>query len=191
MSSLLKIVVCLAGPYKDVIKLAHMAKNNGWDVQILLTSNAAKAFKDEKLIGPLETVTGNPVAYELEPRDRKASSPKLARHAAIVALASLNTISKLAMGMCDNYATTAVQGLVGEKNNGKKGVAIALCPFVNTNLAAHPMFEPNIAALKRQLVHVVDRVPHESGGDTDCTQLWADALGAVELELGKPSSDAK
>ena len=183
MSSLLKIVVCLAGPYKDVIKFANMAKNNGWDVQVVLTSNAAKAFKHEKLIDPLETVTGNPVLYEwqLEPRDPKESglSP-IARHAAIVALASLNTISKLAMGMCDNYATTLVQGLVGQKNNGKTGVAIALCPFVNTNLAAHPMFQPNIAALKRQLVHVVDRAPHESGADTDCTQLWADALEAVE-----------
>jgi phosphopantothenoylcysteine synthetase/decarboxylase len=184
MSSLLKIVVCLAGPYKDVIKLANMAKNNGWDVQVLLTLNAAKAFKHEKLIGPLERVTGNPVLYEwqLDPRDRKESSlsPMLARHAAIVALASLNTISKLAMGMCDNYATTAVQGLVGEKNNGKAGVAVALCPFVNANLAAHPMFQPNIAALKRQLVHVVDRVPHDSGADTDCTKLWADALEAIE-----------
>lgn len=181
MSSLLKIVVCLAGPYKDVIKLANLAKSNGWDVQVLLTLNAAKAFKHEELIGPLETVTGNPVLYEwqLEPRDRKESG-LLARHAAIVALASLNTISKLAMGMCDNYATTAVQGLVGEKNNGKTGVAIALCPFVNTNLAAHPMFQPNIAALKRQLVHIVDRDPHGSGTDTDCAQLWADALEAVE-----------
>lgn len=184
MSWLLKIVVYLAGPYKDVIKLANMAKNNGWDVQVLLTLNAAEAFKHERLIGPLETVTGNPVLYEwqLEPRDRKESGllPMLARHAAIVALASLNTISKLAMGMCDNYATTAVQGLVGEKNNGMAGVAVALCPFVNTNLAAHPMFQPNIAALKRQLVHVVDRDPHESDADTDCTKLSADALEAVE-----------
>ncbi|KUP98247.1 flavoprotein [Thermobifida cellulosilytica] len=138
----LYVVVCAAGPARDVGILVGMAQEEGWTVQVIATP-AAVGFIDVKA---LEQQTGRPVRHT----HRKPGQPRSPKaDAIVVAPATFNTINKLANGIADNYALDVVNEAIG------LGVPIVVLPFVNSAYGKRAPFRKNIDLLRREGVSVV------------------------------------
>lgn len=139
----LYIAACAAPPARDVERLIRAAQADGWDVCVLATPSATR-FLD---LPALENLTGHPVrsTYK-DPSEPDALPPP---DAVIVAPATVNTVNKWALGICD----TLVLGVLVE-GVGKKLPVVAL-PFTNYAHAAHPAFEDSITKLRSWGVSVL------------------------------------
>lgn len=102
----------------------------------------------------------------------------------IVGGASANTINKLAAGISDNVALGVLNEAIG------LGLPLAILPFVNTALAAHPAFKRSVGELRDAGVEVLlgngGFVPNPPGqGDQGLPHYpWEAALRTVERLLG-------
>ncbi|SNT59750.1 Flavoprotein [Actinomadura meyerae] len=170
----LYVIVCAAGPARDVGKLVTLAHQRGWDVQIIATP-AALDFIDAQA---LDAQTGRPVRSEYrkpgEPRSPKAD-------AIIVAPATYNTINKWANGISDTYAL----GILAEAP--ALGIPVIVLPFVNTALASRTAFQSSINTLRRESVRILiggpgEFKPHAPGsGDNRLNNFpWSLALDKAE-----------
>ncbi|MFG2006643.1 flavoprotein [Spirillospora sp. NPDC048911] len=171
---ILYVIVCGAGPAPHVDRLITLAHGRGWGVCVVPTPAAAD-FVDP---AALETLTGHPVRSRYR---RPGESRRLPQaDAIIVAPATHNTINKWAHGIADNYALGLLAELV------PLGVVTAVLPFVNSALAANPVFERSLDELRAMGVQVLfgpgEFEPHPPG--TGGTRLdgcpWKSALDAVE-----------
>jgi phosphopantothenoylcysteine synthetase/decarboxylase len=139
----LYIIACAAPPAADVGKLVQAAKREGWDTCALTTPSALRFVNQLAL----EELTG----HEVRSQYKEPGTPDLLPppDAIIVAPATVNTINKWALGICDTLALgLLVEGI------GKKLPIVAL-PFTNHAHAAHPAFAESISKLRSWGVQVL------------------------------------
>jgi len=174
MRHVLYVITCAAPPARDVERIIRAAQQDGWDVCLLATPSATR-FLDSPA---LEQLTGHPVrsSYKAPGEPDVLPDPD----AVIVAPATVNTINKWALGICDTLALgILVEGI------GKKLPIVAL-PFTNRAHAAHPAFEQSIAKLRSWGVRVLygpDVYPlHEpgTGGEHLDAFPWEMTLQALD-----------
>ncbi|KAB2339225.1 flavoprotein [Actinomadura rudentiformis] len=171
---ILYVIVCGAGPAPQVDRLVRSAHGRGWGVCVVPTP-AAVDFVD---VAMLEALTGYPVHSRYRRPGESGRLPKA--DAIIVAPATYNTINKWTHGIADNYALGLLAELV------PLGVRTAVLPFVNSALAANPVFMRSIGELRAMGVRVLfgpgEFEPHPPG--TGGTRLdaypWESVLDAVE-----------
>ena len=174
----LYIIVCAAGPAPRVGTLVSQAQDRGWDVQVITTPNG-REFID---VPALEAQTGHAVRSDYrKPGDGTRSAPQA--DAIIVAPATYNTINKWALGISDTYALGILAEAIG------LGIPVAVLPFVNAALAAHPAYHRNVAELRAAGVTILHGKgygpePHAPGTGSALldTFPWHLALDAVETE---------
>lgn len=169
----LYVVTCATLAARDIGKLVGLAQDAGWRVCVIATPMATR-FIDQPA---LETQTG----YQVRSDYKQPGMPDVlpAATAMIVGGASANTINKLAAGISDNLALGLLNEAVG------LGLPLAILPFVNTALAAHPAFNRSVRYLRDAGVDVLlgddGFVPHPPNeGNTKLpTYPWVTALRAV------------
>ena len=144
MSRTLYAVVCGAGPAAQVGRLITYAQGRGWSVQILATSAAVEHFLD---LGSLEQITGRPVRTGY--RTAGGPSSLTQADAVVVAPATYNTVNKWAAGISDTYVLSILAELTGLR------LPVAALPFVNTALAANPVFGRSVSSLREAGVNVL------------------------------------
>jgi hypothetical protein len=165
----LYIVTCGAAPAEQVDRAVRQAWARHWSVQVVPTATAVAHFVD---VPALERLIGHPVrtTYQM------SGEPLPPADAVIVAPATYNTINKWAAGISDTFALSLLAELTG------LGTPIAVLPFVNTALAANPVYNRSLTQLRAAGVHVVESEPHPPR--TAHTRLdtypWHLALDAVE-----------
>ncbi|GAB3452382.1 flavoprotein [Actinophytocola sediminis] len=174
---MLYVITCGTLAARDVGKLVDLAHEDGWTVCVVATPMATR-FIDQ---AALEARTGYPVRSDY----RQPGTPDVLPQpdALVVGGASANTINKLAAGICDNLALGLVSEAIG------LGTPLAILPFVNTALAAHPAFARSVRALREADVEVLlgegGFVPNPPGEGVRQlpTYPWAAALHAVAQRL--------
>ncbi|GLX98002.1 flavoprotein [Herbidospora sp. NBRC 101105] len=133
----LYVIVCAAGPVRDLPELIAEARSRSWTVQIVATPKAVD-FIDE---ADLERRTGRKVRVNY----RHPSEPKPPRADAILVYpATFNTVNKFALGITDTYAL----GLLAEAPG--LGIPVTLVPFVNDALAGRAPYRAAVAALEEE-----------------------------------------
>lgn len=132
----LYIIVCGAPVARNVGRLVSLAQSDGWDVCVITTPDGRK-FID---VPALAAQTGHPVrSLYKNPGDPDVLA---APDAMVVAPATVNTISKWALGIADTLALgLLVEGL-------GKGLPIVAMPFTNAAMAAHPAFREAVGRLR-------------------------------------------
>jgi phosphopantothenoylcysteine synthetase/decarboxylase len=178
----LYLVVCGAGPAREVGTLVAAAQANGWQVHLIATP-AGREFLD---VAALESQTGQPVssAYRDPDQPRRSAPPA---DAIIVAPATYNTINKLAHGLADNYALGLLAECIG------LDVPVVIVPFINTALARRAPLQAAVAALRDEGVRVLlgpggfEPHPPGDGGSRIATFPWTQALAeaAAAAAAGK------
>ncbi|MBN1174076.1 MAG: flavoprotein [Micromonosporaceae bacterium] len=171
----LSIIVCGAGPARDVGALVALAQAAGWRAYLTATP-AGLPFLD---CPALEQQTGYPVRHaHRAPGEPRRSRPHA--DAVIVAPATANTICKLAAGIADTYALDILSECVGA------GVPVIVLPFINTALAARRPLRLAVEDLRAEGIQVLLGTggfePHQPGsGDEQITAFgWGPALDVAE-----------
>jgi phosphopantothenoylcysteine synthetase/decarboxylase len=161
----LYVVVCASGVADGVGELITAAHAEGWQVGVIATPNAL-GFLDREAI---ETQTGYPIRSAWRTPD--SSRPMPTADAIAVVSATFNTINKWAAGLADTLAL----GILCEAYG--LGIPVALQPYVNSALAAHPAYAESLARLRSMGVLIGDCVPHKpkSGGGRD-SYSWTHVL---------------
>lgn len=135
-----KILIGITGgiaAYK-ICDLIRMYKRQGADVKVVVTPNALNFVTKVTL----QTLSQNPVAVEqFDVEEYKPEHISLADDADIFVIApcSANTISKLAMGICDNLLTSIACAI-------KKPILLA--PAMNCNMWENKIIQENISKLE-------------------------------------------
>ncbi|MDR3186612.1 MAG: bifunctional phosphopantothenoylcysteine decarboxylase/phosphopantothenate--cysteine ligase CoaBC [Christensenellaceae bacterium] len=121
------VIVCVSGgiaAYKSCELVSRLVKS-GYKVKVIMTKNATE------FVAPLtfETLSGNKVVFDMFDKNREfeiehISYAKLA-DAFVVAPATANVISKLALGITDDMLTTAISATKAP---------VIICPAMNTNM---------------------------------------------------------
>ena len=133
--------------YKS-LELVRLMKRAGWNVTAVMTRSA------RKFVGPesFRSLTGNPVALDLFPKERPPSDQSKITHVdlassadiVVIAPATANIIGKLASGIADDLLSTILlavpQALV---RSGR----VLFAPAMNMNMWSHPSVTANVARL--------------------------------------------
>jgi phosphopantothenoylcysteine synthetase/decarboxylase len=143
MTRVLYVIACAAPPARQVIRLIEPAQKAGWDVCVLVTPSATK-FVDA---AALEKLTAHPVRCDYKEPGEPDVLPE--PDAIIVAPATVNTINKWALGICDTLALGILVEAIG------KNLPIVVLPFTNRAHAAHPAFDESIRKLRSWGVRVL------------------------------------
>jgi hypothetical protein len=139
----LYVIACGAPPAGDVEVVVRLAQASEWTVCVIGTP-AARAWLD---VGALEALTGYPVRVEhRRPGELDVLPPP---SAIVVAPATFNTVNKWAAGISDTLALGLLNEALG------KGLPVVAMPFLNTDLAVHPVFEQSIERLRSWGVRVL------------------------------------
>lgn len=141
--SVLYIVVCAAGPAREVGRLIDAAQDRGFDACLIATPAAYQWLDVPAMIER----THHPVRVSHRMPGEPDALPK--PDAFCVAPATFNTVNKLASGITDNLAL----GLLNE--NIGLGTPIAILPYVNAAYARHPAWGPNVDRLRNAGVTVL------------------------------------
>lgn len=176
----LQIVVCGAGPAADVTRLITTATKQSWTTAVTATPSALDFIGAEAI----ERLTGHPIRSTYQSSDQPHRSlPKA--DALIIAPATYNSVNKIALGIADNYALTAVAELIGRQ------VPTVVLPFVNAALAARAPFQRAVADLRNERVKVLLGIddgwePHPAGSGSSHQRAfpWAAALEAATRMAG-------
>jgi phosphopantothenoylcysteine synthetase/decarboxylase len=170
----LYVIACAAPPTRDVGQLVSLAKGREWDTCVL-TTPSGRRFAD---VPALEQATGHPVRSDYkDPGDPDVLPDP---DAIIVAPATVNTINKWALGICDTLALGILVEAIGKR------LPLVALPFTNRAHAAHPAFGENVAKLRSWGVTVLfgpDIYPlHEPGTGSRYLHLfpWATTIEAIE-----------
>lgn len=143
MPRVLYLIACAAPPAQNIDRMIRLAHDDQRDVCLLATPSATK-FLDTQAMARL---TGHPVRSQYKEPGAPDALPE--PDAIILAPATVNTINKWALGICDNLAL----GILVE-SIGKKLPTVAL-PFTNYAHAAHPAFAESIVKLRSWGVRVL------------------------------------
>ncbi|MEU8942572.1 flavoprotein [Streptomyces goshikiensis] len=153
----LYVVVCAAGIAGDVRKLITAAQEQRWEVGVVATPQGLP-FLDTHAI---EAQTGIPIRSAWRaPSESRSFAPA---DAIAVAPATFNTVNKWAAGFADNLALSILCEAPG------MDIPIAVLPYVNTALAAHPAYRRSLAELREMGVLLGSYEPHrpKAGGGAD------------------------
>lgn len=173
----LYVITCGTLAARDVGKLVDLAQDDGWTVCVIATPMATR-FIDQ---AALEAQTGYPVRSDYKQPGTPDALPTAS--AMIVGGASANTINKLAAGISDNLALGLLNEAIG------LGLPLAILPFVNTALAAHPAFKRSTRELREAGIEVLlgdgGFVPNPpgQGEQTLPGYPWELALRVVEKRM--------
>jgi phosphopantothenoylcysteine synthetase/decarboxylase len=135
VSNLCTFVVCGAPLASRAVDIAAELLDAGWRVQVL-TTPAAGQWVDEEAIAD---VIGQGSRKELRSPDQPKSRERAS--AIVVAPMTFNSIGKLAAGIADTLAHSAMCEALGE------GIPFVAVPMVNQYLAAHPAFNSHVHRL--------------------------------------------
>lgn len=134
--NVLYLVVSGASGAENTLARIEAEQQQGWEVCLVATEQALHWFDAEAA----EALTGHPIQSRMRNYGEPLFEPL--GDAVLVTPASLNTISKLAVGMADNMATGLVCEALG------RGVPITIEASVGESFAAHPAFEGHIELLR-------------------------------------------
>ncbi|MDO8055461.1 MAG: bifunctional phosphopantothenoylcysteine decarboxylase/phosphopantothenate--cysteine ligase CoaBC [Candidatus Hermodarchaeota archaeon] len=138
------IVICVTGSVAAVQspEIARLLMRHGADV-IAVFSEAAHTIIHPYL---MEWATGNPVIMELTGKIEHvalAGEHKDKADLILIAPATANTISKVAMGIDDTPVTSTVTTAFGS------GIPIIIVPAMHASMYKHPILGENITNLKK------------------------------------------
>lgn len=123
-------------------ELVRLLAKDGFSVKVMMTESAAK-FVSGLTFGEL---SGNPVYINMfDPRkEENIKHISLAQWAdiCVVAPASANTISKIALGLCDNLLTTVICALPSKTK-------VLLVPAMNECMWKNPVIAENVKKLEK------------------------------------------
>lgn len=139
MKNILIGITSSIAAYK-ICELVRMFKKSDYNVKVIMTPDA------KNFVTPLtlETLSSNPVFCEqFEPRN-KTEHISLCEWADVFIIAPLsaNTLSKMALGICDNLLTSVFCAYLGHKK------PIILAPAMNTGMWQNPFVQENLERLK-------------------------------------------
>lgn len=127
-------------PHEPVTDLVDLLQTRGWTVTVLSTPTGARFHDLEAIAG----LTGEPVRIEFR---RPGTGRSLPPPSLVLACPwSFNSTNRTALGLADTFAVALVCEMLG------RGVPTLIAPKAGTALAAHPAFDPHLAAL--------DALPH-------------------------------
>ncbi|MGI5501034.1 flavoprotein [Lentzea sp. CA-135723] len=135
--------------------LAEPAVQRGWQLAITFTPAVAPWFEAAGELDQLQALTDLPIRWE--PRMPSEPKPYRTPDAFIFAPASANSVAKLALGIGDNQALTALNEAIGVE-----GCKVVVQPHANADKRRHPMWETHVTTLTGAGVVVVSDVPPRS-----------------------------
>jgi phosphopantothenoylcysteine decarboxylase len=161
--NVLYLIVCAAPPARvATTQIVDAAQHAGWDVVVIATPAAV-----DWLPHGLAELTGHPVRTEIRGSDE--SKPEPLGDAVLVAPATFNTINKWAAGINDTLALGLLNEALG------RDVPVAVLPWLNSALRAHPVYDENVTRLSRAGVKVADTE------GIDVTQVASIASTALQM----------
>lgn len=177
MTAVIGVVASGAGGVEELReRLVEPLLARGFGVAVTLTPTAARWLADIGEVDRLEQVTGFPVRWQSRLPTEASEHPKISLY--IAAPASANTVAKLALGLADNQALTALCEGIGTP------IPIILFPRVNAAHARQPAWSRHLEDLRKAGVHLLygDDVwplfePREAPPDRDLP--WAKTLELV------------
>ncbi|MEK7570777.1 MAG: bifunctional phosphopantothenoylcysteine decarboxylase/phosphopantothenate--cysteine ligase CoaBC [Patescibacteria group bacterium] len=139
--------------YKTLDLIALLRKE-GHNVLVIMTQAATKMLPPKEL----EKASGNPVVYDMFPKDfqyKKVLASRSVDHIALADTADLmviapttaNTLAKLAHGIADNLLTTTALAVTAP---------IMLCPSMNVHMWENPAIQDNLFVLKKRSFHIIN-----------------------------------
>jgi len=130
-------------------EVAEPAVRRGWRLAVTLTPTAERWLDAAGELDRLRALTELPVRS----RSRLPSEPKPypMPDAFLFVPATANSLAKLALGVADNQALTALGEAVGAPN-----VPVVVRPQADENQRRHPAFETHLRTLREAGVHVAD-----------------------------------
>lgn len=178
MSPVVGLVTCAAGGLLTArTGFVEPALRRGWRVAVTATPTAARWLADGGESTRIEQVTGLPVRHR--PRRADEVSPHPPVDGYVVAPATANTVAKLALGVADNQALTAVGEALGDPRT-----PVVVFPRINAAHARHPAWSGHLSVLRTAGVELVggDLWPlHEPGSAPPDRDLpWAAILDRLE-----------
>jgi len=133
-------------------ELAEPAVRRGWRLAITLTPTVVPWFDEAGELDELQALTD--LAIRWKPRLPSQPKPYPTPDAFVFAPASANSTAKLALGISDNQALTALNEAIGVE--GRK---VVVMPQANADQRRHPMWETHITTLTNAGVVVTDVAP--------------------------------
>lgn len=170
--TVLYVVVCAAGPARDVQVLVNAAKDRGYTTAVLATPSAYEWLDIPKLTES----TGFPVRKQHRLPDDPEVLPK--PDCFIVAPATFNTINKLANGIADTMVLSYLNEHVGA------GTPIVVVPYLNTSFANHPAFTASVDRLDHAGVKFLLDIHGPRHGDPKAF-AWLEALDTMDKLLAQ------
>jgi hypothetical protein len=130
-------------------EVAEPAVRRGWRLAVTLTPTAERWLDAASELDRLRALTELPVRS----RSRLPSEPKPypMPDAFLFVPATANSLAKLALGIADNQALTALGEAVGAP-----GVPVVVRPQADENQRRHPAFTTHLKTLRDAGVHVAD-----------------------------------
>lgn len=128
--------------------LAEPAVERGWRLAVTLTPAVVPWFEENGELERLQALTDLPVRWE--PRLPGEPKPYPTPDAFVFAPASANSVAKLALGIGDNQALTALNEAMGVE-----GCKIVVMPQASAEKRRHPMWETHVTTLTGAGVVVV------------------------------------
>lgn len=135
--------------YKS-LELVRLFRRTGWEVQVVMTRSGRRLVGVESF----RTLSHNPVATELFPRERprtrteagRIEHVELARSAdlVVVAPATANILGKLAAGVADDLLSTLLLAVPQQLVHRGR---VIFAPAMNANMWQHPSVRNNINRL--------------------------------------------
>lgn len=129
-------------------RLIEPALRDGWTIAVTATPTAAEWLRGLGEIPRIEQVTGLPVRSRPRMPWEKSPHPPVDCYAVVPA--SANTIAKLALGIADNQALTAVCEAIGGRT-----VPVIVFPRINAAHAGQPAWQAHLARLREAGVHLI------------------------------------
>ncbi|MCG8920280.1 flavoprotein [Actinokineospora sp. PR83] len=132
-------------------EVAEPAVRRGWRLAVTFTPTLGRWMDATGAGARLAALTDLPVRHE--PRLPTEPKPYPMPDAFLFVPASANSVVKLALGIADNQALTALNEAIGTP-----GVPVVVAPQAAAAPRAHPLWETHLAVLRSAGVRLVDPV---------------------------------
>ena len=162
----LYLFACASPSTQNLQDFIVLAQEKAWDVCVFTTPNALN-FINVPLI---EALTKHPVRSEYKIPGTEDVFPK--GDVTVVAPATFNTVSKLALGIADNLALSQMCKAMGLKQ------PFVIAPCIPNHYANHPAFKKNLNVLKKAGIKVLHDPKHYPA---PMIVPWGKILDAIEV----------
>lgn len=170
------VIGCSAGGIEELrVEFVEPLLARGYRVAVTLTPTAARWLADSGESDRLAAATGLPIRSDA--RLPTEASPHPPPDVLVVTPATANTVTKVALGIADSQALTAI-------NEGMGVIPVIIFPRVNAAHARHPAWRGHLDALRAAGVHLIygeDVWPlHEPRTQPGRALPWGTILAAVD-----------